>query len=101
MDKPDEEFAWHRREKGQRDTYCRPCRAKYKREHYLANKQRYIDAAARLEFDHLRDKEFAIAAGIGTATGTTSSTRLQSATSFVQTVTGAAPRSGAASHARR
>ena len=24
---------------------CRPCRAEYKREHYLANKQRYIDQA--------------------------------------------------------
>ena len=46
-EKPDEEFAWRRRELGQRDTYCRPCRAEYKQEHYKANKQRYIDAAAR------------------------------------------------------
>ena len=46
-EKPDEDFAWRRRERGQRDTYCRPCRAEYHREHYLANKQRYIDAAAR------------------------------------------------------
>jgi hypothetical protein len=47
LEKPDEEFGWHRRERGQRDTYCRPCRAEYKQEHYRANKQRYIDAAAR------------------------------------------------------
>src|SRR5690348_6781481 len=95
-EKPDEEFAWRRRAKGQRDTYCRPCRAAYKQEHYRANKQRYIDAAARrkkalveerfiflvayfrdhpcadcgetdpivLEFDHLRDKKFAISKGL-------------------------------------
>jgi hypothetical protein len=46
-EKPDEEFAWRRRARGQRDTYCRPCRAAYKQEHYRANRQRYIDAAAR------------------------------------------------------
>jgi hypothetical protein len=39
------EFAWRRRERGQRDNYCGPCRADYHREHYLANKQRYIDSA--------------------------------------------------------
>jgi hypothetical protein len=95
-EKPDEDFAWRRRGKGQRDTYCRPCRAEYKQEHYRANKQRYIDAAGKrnkaqlqerfvflmayfrdhpcvdcgetdpivLEFDHLRDKRFAISTGI-------------------------------------
>jgi hypothetical protein len=40
-------FAWHRRDRGQRDTYCRACRAAYKREHYLANRERYIAAATR------------------------------------------------------
>jgi hypothetical protein len=40
-------FAWHRRDRGQRDTYCRGCRAVYKREHYLANRERYIAAATR------------------------------------------------------
>ena len=44
-EKPDEEFAWRRRRRGQKDTYCRPCRAEYKQEHYRANKQRYIAAA--------------------------------------------------------
>ena len=34
-----------RKHKGQRDNYCRPCRSDYKREHYLANKQRYVDQA--------------------------------------------------------
>ncbi|HXB15201.1 MAG TPA: hypothetical protein VNV44_05605 [Solirubrobacteraceae bacterium] len=45
--KPASTFAWHRRDRGQRDTYCRPCRAEYKREHYLANRERYIAAANR------------------------------------------------------
>jgi hypothetical protein len=44
--KPPEAFNWRRRERGQRDTYCRTCRAEYKHEHYSANKQRYIDQAA-------------------------------------------------------
>jgi hypothetical protein len=44
--KPPDAFNWRRRERGQRDTYCRPCRADYKHEHYSANKQRYIQQAA-------------------------------------------------------
>jgi hypothetical protein len=43
--KPAEAFAWRRRERGQRDTFCRPCRKAYGREHYLANRQRYVDQA--------------------------------------------------------
>ena len=43
--KPAADFAWRRKAKGQRDTFCRPCRSAYGREHYLANKQRYIDQA--------------------------------------------------------
>ena len=43
--KPVEEFAWRRRAKGQRDSFCRPCRSDYHREHYLANRQKYIDQA--------------------------------------------------------
>lgn len=90
------EFAWRRKARGQRDNYCRSCRAAYKREHYRANRRRYIDSAKRrkdviaaertallmaflrehpcvdcgeddplvLEFDHLRDKKFAISRGI-------------------------------------
>jgi hypothetical protein len=45
--KPADDFAWRRRRKLQRDSFCRPCRSAYGREHYLANKQRYIDQAAR------------------------------------------------------
>jgi hypothetical protein len=41
------EFAWHRRALGTLDTYCRRCRAAYKRAHYLANRERYLAAAAR------------------------------------------------------
>ena len=35
-----------RRRIGQRDTYCRACRRAYGKEHYAANRQRYIDQAA-------------------------------------------------------
>jgi hypothetical protein len=90
--KPVDDFSWRRKAKGERDTYCRPCRSAYGRKHYEANRQRYIDQAAVsrrkltlartryliryfeshpcldcgesdpvvLEFDHLRDKSFAI-----------------------------------------
>jgi hypothetical protein len=44
--KPPEDFAWRRKARGQRDSFCRPCRSAYGREHYLANRQRYIDQAA-------------------------------------------------------
>jgi hypothetical protein len=44
--KPASDFAWRRRPKAQRDTFCRPCRSAYGREHYEANRQRYIDQAA-------------------------------------------------------
>jgi hypothetical protein len=43
--KPRSEFAWRRKRRKQRDNMCRPCRSVYHREHYLANKQRYIDQA--------------------------------------------------------
>ena len=44
--KPLIEFAWRRKSKGQRHNYCRPCSRDYHREHYLANKQRYVEQAA-------------------------------------------------------
>jgi hypothetical protein len=40
-------FAWRRKARGQRDNYCRPCRAVYKQEHYVAHRQRYIAKAGR------------------------------------------------------
>lgn len=43
--KPVADFAWRRRAKDQRDTFCRPCRSAYGKEHYAANRQRYIDQA--------------------------------------------------------
>ena len=42
-----DDFAWRRRARGQRDNYCRPCRAAYKQKHYAANRARYIAAALR------------------------------------------------------
>lgn len=41
------EFAWRRRARGQLDNYCRVCRAAYKRQHYAANRERYIAKASR------------------------------------------------------
>jgi hypothetical protein len=43
--KPVSEYAWRRKKREQRDNMCRPCRSAYHREHYLANKQRYVDQA--------------------------------------------------------
>jgi hypothetical protein len=47
--KPADDFSWRRREKGQRDSLCRPCRSQYGKEHYAANRQRYIDQAAAVK----------------------------------------------------
>jgi hypothetical protein len=44
-EKPFEDFAWRRKARGQRDNYCRPCRAAYKQEHYRSNRRRYIEQA--------------------------------------------------------
>ena len=43
--KPVTEFAWRRRARNQRHNMCRPCHSAYHREHYLANKDRYVDQA--------------------------------------------------------
>ncbi len=43
--KPVEDFAWRRKERGQRHNYCRPCHAAYHHEHYLANRDRYVQQA--------------------------------------------------------
>ena len=51
--KPANEFSWRRKAKGQRDTHCRPCRSAYGREHYLANRERYIEQA-RVQKERLR-----------------------------------------------
>ena len=45
LEKSIEEFNWRREERGQRDNMCRPCRAAYHHEHYVANRQRYVDQA--------------------------------------------------------
>ncbi len=47
--KPVEGFSWRRKAKGQRDSFCRPCRSAYGKEHYAAHKQRYIDQAQRVK----------------------------------------------------
>jgi hypothetical protein len=40
-----DDFAWRRKSKGKRDSFCRPCRAAYKHEHYSANRERYVEDA--------------------------------------------------------
>jgi hypothetical protein len=40
--KPVDDFMWNRKATGKRDSYCRSCRAVYKKAHYAANKDRYI-----------------------------------------------------------
>ena len=44
-----DEFAWRCKARGQRDSFCRPFRSAYGKEHYLANRQRYIDQAAEVK----------------------------------------------------
>ena len=38
-------FSFRRKAAGQRDSLCRPCRSAYGKQHYAANKQRYVDQA--------------------------------------------------------
>lgn len=57
--KPIGEFAGSPKKGGKLDTYCRPCRAEYGREHYVANRQRYIDQAKRRK-DELRASNYAL-----------------------------------------
>jgi hypothetical protein len=45
--KPAGDFAWRRKARNQRDSFCRPCRAAYHHEHYSANRERYV-AQARM-----------------------------------------------------
>lgn len=40
--KPLDDFMWQRKAKGERDGYCRTCRAAYKKAHYAANNDRYL-----------------------------------------------------------
>ncbi len=47
-EKPIEEF---KETKKGRDTYCIPCRQEYKRNHYLTNKQDYLDKNYRRRKD--------------------------------------------------
>jgi hypothetical protein len=59
--KPLDDFAWRRKEKGQRHNYCRPCHAAYHREHYLANKDRYVaQATARKKALYLKHTRYLI-----------------------------------------
>jgi hypothetical protein len=44
---PVSDFAWRRRASGQRDNYCRRCRAAYKQEHYALHPERYVANAVR------------------------------------------------------
>jgi hypothetical protein len=41
--KPASEFSMRGSSGGRPDTYCRPCRSEYGKEHYALNRRRYID----------------------------------------------------------
>ena len=49
-DKPLTDYTTHPNARGpgkpKTDSYCKPCRAEYGREHYVKNKRRYIEKAA-------------------------------------------------------
>jgi hypothetical protein len=49
--KPPAEFAWRNKAKGRYDSFCRPCRAAYKKAHYAANRRRYIERAQERKRD--------------------------------------------------
>jgi hypothetical protein len=51
--KPVDDFAWRRKAQGQRDTFCRPCRSAYGKEHYAANRAVYIEQA-RIQKERLQ-----------------------------------------------
>jgi hypothetical protein len=54
--KPLEDFSWRHRARGQRNSFCRPCRSAYGKEHYAANRQTYIDQARRLKRKLARER---------------------------------------------
>jgi hypothetical protein len=45
--KPLESYAWHRKAAGQRQHHCRRCQSVIGREHYTANRERYIELEAQ------------------------------------------------------
>ena len=60
--KPAGEFNWRHMAGNRRDSFCRPCRSAYKKEHYARNKQKYIDnAAARKRLTRRKRTEYLIA----------------------------------------
>ncbi|MFP5299115.1 MAG: hypothetical protein ACLGHL_09030 [Actinomycetota bacterium] len=54
--KTEDDFAWHRKAAGRRDSYCRPCRSAYKKEHYAKNKKRYLRQAKRWKERQIRER---------------------------------------------
>ena len=52
--KPLGDFAWRYMERGLHDSYCRPCRSAYKKEHYQRNKDRYRAQSPRLQATDLQ-----------------------------------------------
>jgi hypothetical protein len=96
LSKNESDFSWKNKSKGTLQSFCKECQKEYRKIHYESNKQYYVDKSAKwrdservrfftwlkkqsctdcgnkdfrvLEFDHLGDKEFGIAAGIGMMT---------------------------------
>ena len=55
VSKPIEDFT-PKGSRGGRDSYCKPCRRAYGREHYVANKQRYIEQTRIRNDRYLRER---------------------------------------------
>ena len=102
--RPAEDFAWRRKERSQRDSFCRPCRSAYDKERKEAirlERTRFlveffrshpcVDCGERdpvmLEFDHLGDKAFPSARSSPSSRGRRFSTRSKSVKSSALTAT--------------
>lgn len=62
VDKPLEDFSWKSKVRERLNSFCKDCQKKYAKEHYLKNKQYYVDKAERYDisyldwFDQLKNK---------------------------------------------
>lgn len=59
-DKPLAAFNWRSRKKGIRQTKCKDCQSAYHRQHYQANKTRYIKKARRWDAENKAERQDAV-----------------------------------------
>jgi hypothetical protein len=51
-EKPLEDFAWRNKSKKTYQAQCKSCHKEYRRQHYLDNKQKYIDKSAKIRIQN-------------------------------------------------